>query len=380
MIQANIKKDKDIFQEVLNFVEELRDTLGFTVVPYLWNAAATPYVDEYVVNVLTDQAKELGYPIDGLVFKFNSVAYGKTLGKTAHHFNNAIAYKFYDETYKTTVKDIEWTMGRTGVLTPVAILEPIEIDGATIERANCHNLSVLKELKLEYQNQEVEIYRANQIIPQISKVYPYEHKNVSIPITIPEVCPICGEKTEVLTTDGSEFLICGNPQCQGKLVNRLDHFCGKKGLDIKGLSKATLEKLIDWGWASNISDIMTLSQYKTDWVKKPGFGTRSVEKILNSKLLEYLTNKLDKEVYGMVMPLVTDSTGKKFGKSGILTLFFLMRVKRRSRGPSNASTRKDNCSIKQTTPKLNLTMNKIRHKGLQRQEIKVRRRKKGLLK
>ena len=279
----------------------------FTVVPF--DDFSKEFNLEENIAFLQSQANRYGYPIDGIVFKFNDIDYGSSLGKTSHHFNNAIAYKFYDETYKTTVKDIEWTMGRTGVLTPVAILEPVEIDGATIERANCHNLSVLKELKLEYQNQEVEIYRANQIIPQISKVYPYEHKNVSIPITIPEVCPICGEKTVVLTTDGSEFLICGNPQCQGKLVNRLDHFCGKKGLDIKGLSKATLEKLINWGWVEEIQDLFLLEQVRDMWVEKPGFGVKSVNNILNS-VFSARTTTLEKVISSIGIPLIGKTIAK----------------------------------------------------------------------
>lgn len=277
----------------------------FTVVPF---DNFSEFNLEENIAFLQNQAKRHGYPIDGIVFKFDDIDYGSSLGKTAHHFNNAIAYKFYDETYKTTVKDIEWTMGRTGVLTPVAILEPIEIDGATIERANCHNLSVLKELGLKYQSQEVEIYRANQIIPQISKVFPWTEESASL-LKIPEACPICGGKTVVLTTDGSEFLTCGNPQCQGKLVNRLDHFCGKKGLDIKGLSKATLEKLINWGWVEEIQDLFLLEQVRDMWVKKSGFGVKSVNNILNS-VFSARTTTLEKVISSIGIPLIGKTIAK----------------------------------------------------------------------
>jgi len=283
---------------------------GFTIVPFdcLMNYMESSELDlEKIVDFLKNQANRYGYPIDGIVFKFDDIDYSSSLGKTAHHFNNAIAYKFYDETYKTIVKDIEWTMGRTGVLTPVAILEPIEIDGAIIERANCHNLSVLKELGLKYQGQEVEIYRANQIIPQIFKAYPWTYEDASL-FNIPETCPICGEKTIILETD-SEFLYCENPHCQGKLVNRLDHFCGKKGLDIKGLSKATLEKLINWGWVEEIQDLFLLEQVRDMWVEKPGFGIKSVNNILNS-VFSARTTTLDKVISSIGIPLIGKTIAK----------------------------------------------------------------------
>jgi DNA ligase (NAD+) len=314
----DIIKGLDFGLEKKRFLSEKLLTLlqyDFTIVPFdnfSKKYSSGENIDlinlEENIAFLQSQAKRYGYPIDGIVFKFDDIDYGSSLGKTSHHFNNAIAYKFYDETYKTTVKDIEWTMGRTGVLTPVAILEPIEIDGATIERANCHNLSVLKELELKYRDQEVEIYRANQIIPQISKVYPYEYENAS-PFEIPEVCPICGEKTVFLITDGSKFLYCENPQCQGKLVNRLDHFCGKKGLDIKGLSKATLEKLINWGWVEEIQDLFLLEQVRDMWVEKPGFGIKSVNNILNS-VFSARTTTLEKVISSIGIPLIGKTIAK----------------------------------------------------------------------
>lgn len=297
--------------------EELRDTLGFTVVPYLWNAAATPYIDEYVVDVLTGQAKELGYPIDGLVFKFNSVAYGKTLGKTAHHFNNAIAYKFYDEEYPAVLKDIEWTMGRTGVLTPVAIVDPIEIDGTTIERASLHNMSVMDELNDGFARKGdiVWIFKANQIIPQISNWEHrggYEEKNT---ILLPTECPLCGAETVIQTSDsGVKNLYCSNSQCEGKLINRLNHFCGKKGLDIKGLSKATLEKLIDWGYVSNLNDVLNLEAFRYYWMDKPGFGEKSVSKILDAIENAKTYATLDQFISSLGIPLIGRTLSKDLAK------------------------------------------------------------------
>jgi DNA ligase (NAD+) len=259
----------------------------FTVVP--WEKGDV----EDCIKSLTDTAASLGYPIDGCVFKFNDIAYGQSLGETSHHFKNAMAYKFFDETYSSYLRDIEWTMGRTGILTPVAIFDPIDMDGSTVERASLHNISVMEETlacldlegfeKLPIKGQRVEVYKANMIIPQIAFVSTDEldlTKAESIPV--PSVCPVCGGITERRTDNNSTVLYCTNLACEGKLINRLDHFCGKKGLDIKGLSKATLEKLINLGWVSNYVDLFNLGLYETEWVQLAGFGEKSVANILNA--------------------------------------------------------------------------------------------------
>lgn len=289
-------------EKLLNIEEDL----GFTVVYYL----LTNKVDEKTIGYLQDAAEGLSQPIDGIVVKFDDIEYGRSLGETAHHFNNAIAYKFYDETYTTKVKRIEWTMGRTGVLTPVAVFEPIDIDGTTVERANCHNISILKELGLKYQGQEIDVYKANQIIPQILYVHEWKKEFACVAkMEIPEVCPICGEPTEIIYTD-SELLYCSNPQCQGRLINRLDHFCGKKGLDIKGLSKATLEKLINWGYILDIEGIFYLNKYKNEWKNMAGFGEKSVEKIL-SAIEEARKNATFAQVLSSIgIPLIGNTVSK----------------------------------------------------------------------
>ena len=253
--------------------------LGFKIVPYEMDK-----INEESIGALQVFCMEQGYPIDGLVFKFNNIAYGKAQGETAHHFKNAIAYKFYDELYPTTLKDIEWSMGRTGVLTPVAVFEPVEIEGATVERASLHNYSILKEtLGTPWRGQPIGVFKANMIIPQIGEAdletIPEKEKIIRDPAT----CPVCGSILIFYTPlSGPTIVKCSNDECEGQLINRLDHFCGKKGLDIKGLSKATLEKLIEWGWVNNLSDIFSLKDHLKEWVVKPGFGEKSVEKILDS--------------------------------------------------------------------------------------------------
>ena len=272
------------FDEYHTLEERLNqlDSMNFIIVPWAKGTV------EQCIEGIQQLAQEHAYPIDGAVFKFNDIEYGKSLGATGHHFKNAIAFKFYDETYPTTLRDIEWTMGRTGVLTPVAVFDPIDIEGSIVERANLHNLSVLRETLhgTEYwsgwKGQQLEVYKANMIIPQIASAQEDdEYTKLYLP-SYPLYCPICGEKTSIQESSSSLFVVCGNPSCEGKLINQLDHFCGKKGLDIKGISKATLEKLIDWGWVQNRADLFNLKRYRNEWVKAPGFGEKSVDKILNA--------------------------------------------------------------------------------------------------
>lgn len=262
----------------LTLSQKLTDlnTLGFVTVPFVTHAE----LNETLVSNLKKIANTYSYPIDGLVFKYNNCEYYQSLGATNHHFRGGLAYKFYDETYETTLRDIEWTMGRTGVLTPVAIFDPLEIEGSEVSRASLHNISIMKELGIKEKDCTISIFKANMIIPQVSEVV---EEFYGEPIQIPAVCPICGGITKVIQSDsGTETLVCDNPQCQGKLINIIDHYCSKKGLDIKGLSKATLEKLIDWGWVSKVSDIYELHTFAADWKKKSGFGEKSVNKILNA--------------------------------------------------------------------------------------------------
>ena len=270
--------------ENLNKISERLKTLSkfnFFTVPYIYSNDINW---DNVIDNSIESANNLYYPIDGLVFKFDDVEYGKSLGATEHHFKDAIALKFYDEEYESKLLNIEYTMGRTGILTPVAVFEKIDIDGCEVERASLHNLSIMKETLGEtpYMYQKVWVSKRNMIIPQIER----SGKDIcyiqDLLIDIPYQCPICGGKVEQITENESTILMCVNPSCEGKFLNRLEHFCSKKGLDIKGLSIMTLEKLIAWGWIENIKDIFVLKEHRDEWIKKPGFGVASVDKILNS--------------------------------------------------------------------------------------------------
>ena len=290
----------------------LQEDLHFTVVP--WGRNLFEYGDtlEDVMKRIQRDAQKDGYPLDGLVFKYNNCEEYEAAGRTEHHFRGGLAYKFYDELYETTLEVIEWSMGRTGILTPVAIFKEIEIEGAKISRASLHNVSVMNELLQQpFYGQKLWIYRANQIIPQVQEAEPSPY-TIS-PMRISK-CPICGAQLELNNNNGVLTLYCPNETCDGKLLNKLDHFCGKKGLDIKGISKATLEKLMDWGVVNSIADIFYLRLYRDEWIKKDGFGVKSVDKLLAS--IEEVQNNctLAAFISSLGIPLIGQSVAKDLAK------------------------------------------------------------------
>lgn len=314
------------FEELTSLADKLGviATFNFNIASFIRSSLASLGTNEAEIEWLKEEAKRKSYPIDGVVFKIDDIIYGKSLGQTAHHFNNAIAYKFYDETYTTHLKYIEWTMGRTGILTPVAVFEPIEIDGATVERASLHNVSVMREIMGSccYAGQRLEVFKANQIIPQIMSADKMDygdvvaHGGITVDGFSGEIyCPICGGSTSLKESEsGTINLVCDEPTCKGKLINRLDHFCSKKGLDIKGLSKATLEKLIDWGYVSDLDDLFNLDMVRDVWIKQPGFGEKSVNKIIAAVYAASQTATLDAVISAAGIPLIGRTVAKDLAK------------------------------------------------------------------
>ena len=300
----------DRFEEIYYF--------GFDVVPYMqvWRDEPTTYEFlEEKIHEFRGYAQELNYPIDGIVFKFDDIPFSKALGETAHHFKNALAFKFYDEVYETELLDIEWTMGRTGILTPVAKFNPIEIDGCVVERASLHNISIMEELSggFERVGDILHIYKANQIIPQVSSWEHTDDCEENVKLNLPTHCPACGAETSIKMDNNSKMLICTNSSCVGQLINQLDHFCGKKGLDIKGLSKATLEKLINWNWLDSISGVFELHRFAGGWYDKPGFGRKSVENII-SAIESSKEVSLSSYICALGIPLIGTTASKKLEK------------------------------------------------------------------
>jgi DNA ligase (NAD+) len=297
--------DKKLLSEKL---DPLLINLGFEVVPFVISNYFEDFNED--LEFIQQSCKTLGYPIDGVVFKFDNIEYGAAQGETSHHFKNAIAYKFYDDKFLSVLRDIEWTMGRTGALTPVGIFDPIEIEGTIVSKASLHNLRILQEtLTVPYVGQHILVFKANMIIPQIASGDPPLDDTDYDYLSIPNVCPYCGKPLE----RENDFLYCTNPTCEAKLINRLNHFCGKKGLDIKGLSKATLEKLLDWGWVENYSDIFNLKAHRAEWITKSGFGEKSVDNILSA--IESARNcSLVTFIASLGIPLIGNTVAKELVK------------------------------------------------------------------
>ena len=271
---------------------------------------------EDCIEIIKSWAAYYSIPIDGVVVRYDDEEYSASLGNTAHHPRGALAFKFYDEIYSSRLLDIEWTMGRLGTLTPVAVFEPIEIEGAVVSRANLHNISIMNELLGDkpYQGQPIEVYRSNMIIPQI---YSADKSEPTVRVEcfeIPEICPYCGAKLTQKNENGSIVLYCNNLECESNLVVRLDHFAGKKGLDIKGLSRATLEKLINYGWINSAIDIFNLEQHRDEWIKKEGFGPRSVDKILAAIEKSKESCELNKFISAIGIPLIGQNVAKDIAK------------------------------------------------------------------
>ena len=294
---------------------EKLDDWGFDTVPRVGDAQTV----SDAIEMLNDMQKKYNYPIDGYVFRFESQKYYNSLGNTDHHFRGAYAYKFYDEEYETELLDIEWSMGRTGILTPVAIFKPIEIDGTIVERASLHNVSVMRETLGLYPDlyQPIWVAKMNQIIPQITRAKKNDipHDHIIFDRVCCITCPCCGEVIKFVKSEtGVMNAVCVNPLCNGKLINKLDHYLGKKGLDVKGISEMTLEKLIDWGWINNYEDIYKLDKHKTEWISKPGFGPASVNKILNAINEKGRHTELDSFISAIGIPLVGKTVAKQIVK------------------------------------------------------------------
>lgn len=213
-------------------------------------------------------------PSDGLVLTYDDIAYGDSLGRTAKAPRNAIAFKWADEIAETTLNDIEWSASRTGLINPVAIFEPVELEGTTVSRASVHNVSIVKSLKLGI-GDKITVYKANMIIPQIA-----ENLTKSDTVVIPDKCPVCGEKTQIRDVNDVKSLYCLNKECPAKHIKSFAHFVSRDAMNIDGLSEATLEKFIDNGFIKEFADIYRIDRYGEQILTMDGFGMRSYENLL----------------------------------------------------------------------------------------------------
>ena len=248
-------------------LEHLKEN-GFDVVPIALGGV------KFIVDCLTPET--CSYPVDGLIFEINSKKESESMGATSHHENCRMALKWEDETYETTLKEIEWNTTRTGLINPTAIFETVVIDGSDVSRATLHNVTYIEELELGV-GDTIEVYKANMIIPKV-----HDNLTRSGNCVIPDVCPCCGSKTEIHNENGSKTLHCPNPNCKAKFVSKLEHACSKYALNIDGMSGATAELLVDLGYVKSIDDLYHLETHKDDLMKVKGLGKKSVEKLLSN--------------------------------------------------------------------------------------------------
>lgn len=289
------------------------EELGLDVVPNA-NLGYSEMDIEEVIEYCFDKAKEYNLPQDGVVFKFDNVEYGKSLGNTSHHFRNGIAYKVFNDSVETILKDIEWTMGKTGSLCPTAVFNPIEIEQTIVERASLHNISVMKQiLGNPWIGQHVGVFKANLIIPQIRWAEEDDEYTKNY-IDIPRTCPICGQPTRIIKDNYSEVLYCTNEDCKGRLLGKLTHAVSKSALNIDGLSESTIEKFINLGWLNSIKDIYHLSDHENEMKTIEGFGKRSIEKLLNS-IEESRNTNLERFLYALSIPLLGKSASKMIAEA-----------------------------------------------------------------
>lgn len=294
--------------------------LGFDIVPYTTHTTfsdRTKQALEKTIEMLKGVAKEFNYPIDGLVMTYNDTSYAESLGSTDHHPKHSIAFKFYDDVEETILTDVEWQVGKSGHITPVAIFKPVDIEGTIIERASLHNLSIFNDFKLSI-GDRITVYKSNQIIPKIKEnlsIKDKQNKNVTY-IDYPEFCPVCGKHTLVDKDNNSDVLVCSNPRCKGKILGRLSHFVSKEAMNIDGLSESTLEKLLDLDCiTSGLWSIYDLHDYK-DYLYETegcGFGKKSVDKLLTN-IEKSRTTTLDRLINGLSIPSIGKVASKNISR------------------------------------------------------------------
>ena len=249
------------------------DSMGFDVVEY---KRVNPDTILDQVQWFSEKIQQMDLPSDGLVLTFDDVAYGRSLGRTAKFPRNSIAFKWADELANTHLVEVEWSPSRTGLINPVAIFEPVELEGTTVSRASLHNISILENLELGI-GDEISVYKANMIIPQVAENFT---KSGNLPY--PEHCPACGGETEIKETNGIKVLYCTNKLCSAKKIKLFAHFVSRDAMNIDGLSEATLDKMIDREFLRELPDLFSLTQYEEQMKEMEGFGQKSYDNLIRS--------------------------------------------------------------------------------------------------
>ena len=283
-LDTNITKERNLSYVVFECVSDLYnkgilfdskwdeleylDHLGFEIVARAHGSV------EYCVKV--SHPESYRYPVDGLIFELCMKSYSKTLASTSHHEGCRMALKWADEIYETKLLDVEWNPTRTGIISPVAIFEEVDLDGALTTRATLHNISIIKQLELGI-GDTITVYRSNMVIPKID-----DNLTRSNTLIIPDKCPCCGSETVIKNTDNSQVLMCLNPDCSAKKIAQFTHFVSRKCMNIDGMSEKTLETLILHGYINKFKDIYHLGNHRQDLIQLDGFGEKSIDNLLKS--------------------------------------------------------------------------------------------------
>lgn len=327
-LDLNINKERNLSFVVFECVTDLKKdsksetlidvyNMGFEIVPITKLNSTVNQVHDAL------QPEFYQYPVDGIIFELDSRKLSESLGATSHHEYCRMALKWEDELYETKLKDIEWNTSKTGLINPVAVFDPVDLNGAITTRATLHNVSYIENLQLGI-GDTIQVYRANMVIPKV-------HSNLTMSNTwkLPDKCPCCRGDVEIHNENGSKTLHCTNPDCKAKLLGKLVHFVSKNAINIDGLSEQTLQKFIDLRWLESFKDIYYLSEHKNEMYKLDGFGKKSVDKLLES-IEKSRNTTLDRFIYGLCIPLIGRTASKdiannfnydyeQFRKYGIVT-------------------------------------------------------------
>lgn len=278
--------------------------IGFEIIPIL----KSPRINQkkelvILLNQIRESANSHNIPYDGAVMAVDDYKIADSMGRTDKFFRHSMAYKYEDELFETVLTDIEWNTSKTGLINPVAIFEPVDLNGAITTRATLHNITYIKDMMLGV-GDRIRVYRSNMVIPKV-----HDSIDKSGNFKIPNKCPICGQPTKIVKENDSEVLMCENPDCKGKLLGKLVHATSRNALDIENLSKSTIEKFINLDWLNSIKDIYHLSDHENKMKTLDGFGKRSVEKLLNS-IEESRNTTLDRFIYSLSISLIGKTASK----------------------------------------------------------------------
>ncbi len=283
--------------------------IGFEIIPIL----KSPRINQkkelvILLNQIRESANSHNIPYDGAVMAVDDYKIADSMGRTDKFFRHSMAYKYEDELFETVLTDIEWNTSKTGLINPVAIFEPVDLNGAITTRATLHNITYIKDMMLGI-GDRIRVYRSNMVIPKV-----HDSIDKSGNFNIPDKCPICGQPTRIVKENDSEVLMCENPDCKGKLLGRLVHAASRNALDIENLSESTIEKFINLGWLNSIKDIYHLSDHENEMKALDGFGKKSVEKLLLS-IEKSRKTSLERFLYSLSIPLLGKSASQDIAKS-----------------------------------------------------------------